>query len=74
MHTCIMIGYSEEPKSYRLFEPIKHHIIVIINVIIDENILGIKLLKYSSCLLHIDPFDNVEETSFIVPSFVISTS
>ena len=47
-HACIMMGYSDESKSYRLSNPVKQQIILSKNVIFDENILGNKLFNSSS--------------------------
>ena len=50
-----------ESKSYQLLDPIKQQIILSGNVIFDENISSINLLKSYSSLLHSDPFDIIEE-------------
>jgi hypothetical protein len=50
-HACIMMGYSKESKSYRLFDPVKRQIIIRCNVQFDEKYSRIKLLNSSSGLL-----------------------
>jgi hypothetical protein len=44
-HACIMMGYSEELKAYRLFDPIKQEIIYRRDVVFDEKTSGITLLN-----------------------------
>lgn len=69
-----MMGYFEESKSYKLFDPIKQQIIIKRNVIFDEKILGIKLLNSSSSILHSEPFDIVADNGSTIPSFSILIS
>lgn len=56
-HACIMMVYSEESESYRLFDLVKQKIIIKRNMIFDEKSSGIKLLNPSYSLLHSDSFD-----------------
>jgi hypothetical protein len=72
-HACIMMGYSEESKSYRLFDLVKWKIIIKCNVWFDEKSSSIKLLNSSSVLLQDDPFDVVSDVASLVQYFVPST-
>ena len=67
------MGYSEESKSYQLFDPVKQKIIVMRNVIVYEKYLGLKMLKYSSSLLNNDPFDIVSKSRSTAPLLGVST-
>jgi hypothetical protein len=58
-HGCTMMGYSEESKSYLLFDPIKQHIIMRRNVFFYEKYSGIKFLNSSSGLLQDGQFNVV---------------
>lgn len=71
---CIMMGYYEETKFYQLFDPIKQQIIIRIKMIIDEGSSRIKLLNYSSSLLHSDPFGNASNNGSTIPFLSILTS
>jgi len=66
-----MMGYSEESKSYWLFDPIKQQIIISQNVIFNEKNCRIKLLN--SGMVYSVLFDIVEDWP-TVPSFEVSTS
>jgi len=72
-HACITMGYFEDSKSYRLFDPIKRHNIIIGNVFFDEKYLGIKLLNASPGLLQDGPFNIVDYTISHIPFFSIWT-
>jgi len=48
IHACIMMGYSEESTTYRLFDYVKQQIIMKRNVFFYEKSLGINLLNASS--------------------------
>jgi hypothetical protein len=61
-HACIMMSYSEEFKAYRLFDPIKQHIIIKRNVIFVEKISGLRLWKPSFDLSYSHPFGIDEDT------------
>lgn len=61
-HSCIVMNYFEESKRNILFDPIKQKNIIRINVVFDENTLGINLLNPTSCLLTSDPFEIMRET------------
>jgi hypothetical protein len=61
-HACIMMGYYEESKSYRLFDPIKQEVVCWRVGVFDENTLGITLLNFSSTLLSSDPLDILENS------------
>jgi hypothetical protein len=63
-HAFSMMGYSKESKFYRLFDPVKHKIIIRRNVWFDE-----KLLHDSSGLLQDDHFDVVFDSGSTVPFF-----
>ena len=73
-HVCIMMGYSKESKSYRLFDLVKQQIIINRNVIFDDNSSRIKLLNSSSGLLHSDPFYIVSNNGPIIPLFGVSSN
>ena len=49
-HACTMMGYFEEPKVYRLFDPVKLYIIIHRNEIFDENTFGLDLLNSPSTI------------------------
>ena len=66
------MGYSEESKSYWLFDLVKKQIIIRRNVIFDEKTFGLGLLKSPSSPSYSDPFDIVEDTKSTIPP--ISTS
>jgi hypothetical protein len=68
-HAFIMMGYSEESKAYRPFDPVKRQIIIKRNVWFDEKSSGIKLLHVSSVLLQDDPFNVVFDIGSHVPLF-----
>jgi hypothetical protein len=68
-HSCIMMDYSEELKSYRLFDPIKQQIIISRNVRFDDKCYEINLLNASSRFPHDDPFDVFSKSSFPIPHF-----
>ena len=68
------MGYSEESKSYGLFDPVKQQIIIRHNVIFDEKNYGLGLLKSPSSPSYIDPFGIVKDIKFTVPPICISTS
>ena len=68
-----MMGYSNESKSYRLFDPIKQQSILSRSVIFDETISGNKQLNSSSCLLDNDMFDILEESGSTVAIFGVLT-
>jgi hypothetical protein len=68
-HACIMMGYSEESKSYQLSDPVKRQIIIRQNVRFNEKYSGIKLLNASFGLLQDDPFVVVSDTGSFVPYF-----
>jgi hypothetical protein len=59
-HACIMVGYSNESKSYRLFDLVKQEVICRRDVVFDEKTLGVSLLNSSSRLLSSDPFEIVK--------------
>jgi hypothetical protein len=65
--------YSEESKSYQLFDPIKKQIVIRRNVIFDEKYSEIKLLNTSSGLLPNDTFDILADNRYHVPFFNVST-
>jgi hypothetical protein len=55
--SCLyLMGYSEELKAYKLFDPVKQEIICR-EIFFDEKTLGITLLNSSSSLLSSDPFE-----------------
>jgi hypothetical protein len=66
-HSCILMGYFEDCKSYRQFDPIKQQIIIIINIQLNEKCYGIMLLNASFVLFQGHPFDVVSEIVFHVP-------
>ena len=68
-----MMGYSDELKSYRLFNPIKKLFILSHDVFFDETISGNQLLNSSPSPLNSDPFDILEESGLIVFVFGVST-
>jgi hypothetical protein len=45
-HKCIMVGYSETSKAYRLYDPENNEILIMRDVIFDE--ICIPYTKYSS--------------------------
>ena len=65
-YACIMIGYSKQSKSYRLFDPVKQQI--------DEKTSSLGLLNSSSGPSYIDPFGIVEDTGSTVHLMSILTS
>ena len=73
-HACIMMGYSDESKSYWLFYPIKQKTILRNNVIFDDMTSCMKLLNYYFCLLYNDPLDILEEFRLNIPSFKVLTN
>ena len=66
-HACIMMGYSEESKSYGLFDIFKKQIIIKCNVIFDDNTSSIGFFKSSSSSSYSDPFGIVEDTRSTIP-------
>ena len=64
-----MMGYSDESKVCKLFDPAKQQIILRKNVIFYENMSSTKLLNSFSGLLHNDPFDISEEYQLTIASF-----
>jgi hypothetical protein len=68
-----MMGYSEESKSYRLFDPVKWKIIIRRNLQFYEKSSGIKLLNSSSILLQDELLDVVSNTGAPIPFFIPST-
>ena len=72
-HACIMMGYSDESKSHKLFDPSKQHIILSQSVFFDEMISDNQLLNSSPGPLNNDPFDNLEESGSTVSISGVST-
>lgn len=69
-----MMGYSENSKSYQLFDFVKQQIIIMRNVIFDEKSSGLKLLNSPFCILNNDPFDIVPNSRSPTPLLCISTN
>lgn len=70
----IMMRYSKDSKSYRLFDPIKQQIIIRCNVIFYENTSSIGLLNSSSGPSYNDSFGIVEDIRSTVPLLSTLTS
>lgn len=56
-NSCIMMGYYEESKHYRLLDPIKQEIIYRRDAIFDKKTTIITMLKSFDRLLNIDPLE-----------------
>jgi hypothetical protein len=69
IHACIMMGYSEESKSYQLFDPIRLKIIIRSNFQFDDKSSKVKLLNSSFVLLQDNPFFVVLDTGSHAPCF-----
>ena len=69
-----MMGYSEESKSYLLFDLVKQHIIIRCNLIFDEKKYGLELFKSSFGSSQSVPFGIVEDIRLTIPPMHSSTS
>jgi hypothetical protein len=69
-HACIMEGYYDESKEYKLSNPIKKCFICRRDVAFDEQDLGFSLLIYSNGLSSSDSFEifyNFGSTNYYTP-------
>jgi hypothetical protein len=71
-NACIMTGYSDESKAYRLFDPIKQEIICKRDISLDEQTLGVALLNFSFGLLSNNPLE-ILKNSGLIDYFTTST-